>query len=104
MQIELDYQPANPVNAQTCATLGKDCRSCVNSTASVVALLCPSMDLQSVQQMFFRLYQQPGCAGMARAFLRDYLSATDSSGLALDLPEPKPVRSAGPFYQIAAYA
>lgn len=100
-QLELDYQPTPPVNSQSCAALGKDCRSCVQNNANVVALLCPSMDIPTVQQMFFRLYQHPGCAGMARTFLRDYLSATESEAI----PEPLPNRIAvSPYHQIAACA
>ena len=64
-----------PVTAESCRSMGKECRDCISSSASVVALLCPSLDAAAAQQTFFRMYRHEGCVNMSRAFVREYLSA-----------------------------
>ena len=49
------------VNPESCREVGKECRECISSSASVVALLCPTLDAAAAQQTFFRMYRHQGC-------------------------------------------
>lgn len=98
MSIGIEDNLGNVVNPENCRLVGKECRDCVCSSASVVALLCPSLDAAGAQQMFFRMYRHHGCVGMARAFVREYLGVVEP-----EFFEPIPV-VASSLYEIAACA
>ncbi|MBM3761205.1 MAG: hypothetical protein FJW36_13265 [Acidobacteria bacterium] len=84
------------VNPETCGLVGKECRECISGSASVLAMLCPSLDAAGAQQMFFKMYRHHGCGGMARAFVREYLDQVE--------PEFIDMAPTMPLYQIAACA
>jgi hypothetical protein len=96
MLMGLEDNLMNTLDAQSCAQVGKDCRGCVRQSAEVVALLCPALDAAGAQQMFFRMYRQPGCGGMARSFVREYLSIAEEEAGFLPGSEQ--------FYEVAACA
>jgi hypothetical protein len=96
MLMEIENNNSNAVNPELCRQVGKDCRECVSSNAGLIALLCPTMDAASAQQMFSRLYRSQACAVMERAFVREYLAAVEPEFTGA----PTPV----PLYQIAACA
>ncbi len=96
MLMGLEDNLTNTLDPQSCAQVGKDCRGCVRHNAEVIALLCPGLDAAGAQQMFFRMYRQPGCAGMARTFVREYLGAVE--------PEETFVPAGEVYYEIAACA
>ncbi len=96
MLMGLEHNLVNTTDPHACAEVGKECRSCVRQRASVVALLCPGLDAVGAQQMFFRMYREAACAGMARTFVREYLSSVE--------PEEIAAPVGGPYYQIAACA
>ncbi len=96
MLVGIEDNLGNAVNAESCRLVGKECRDCVSSSASIVALLCPSLDAAAAQQMFFRMYRHPGCVGMARVFVREYIGAVEPEFFE-SLPTPE-------LYQIAACA
>ena len=98
MLVGIEENLGNTVNPESCRLVGKECRDCVCSSASVVALLCPTLDAAGAQQMFFRMYRNQGCVGMARAFVRDYLGAVEPEYF-----EPIPMPASG-IYHIAACA
>lgn len=77
MLVGIEDNQSTPVTPENCRSMGKECRDCVCSSASVVALLCPSLDAAAAQQVFFRMYRHQGCVNMARAFVREYLSAVE---------------------------
>lgn len=77
MLVEIEDNVGYTVNPETCRLVGKECRDCVASSASVVALLCPSLDAAAAQHMFFRMYRSQGCIGMARAFVREYIAVVE---------------------------
>lgn len=77
MLIGIDDNQNPPVTAENCRSLGKECRDCISASATVVALLCPSLDAAAAQQTFFRMYRNEGCVPMARSFVREYLSAVE---------------------------
>jgi hypothetical protein len=77
MLMGLEDDLTNTLDAQSCAQVGKDCRGCVRQSAEVVALLCPALQATDAQRIFFRMYRQPGCEGMARSFVREYLCITE---------------------------
>ena len=82
-----------PVTAESCRSMGKECRDCISSSASVVALLCPSLDAAAAQQTFFRMYRHEGCVNMSRAFVREYLSAVEPDFIEPDFIEPDFIES-----------
>lgn len=96
MLVGIEENISTAVNAESCRQVGKECRDCISSSASVVALLCPTLDAASAQQMFFRMYRHHGCGSMARAFVREYLGAVEPQYF-----EPIPATA---LYQIAACA
>jgi hypothetical protein len=98
MLVGIEDNLGNVVNQENCRLIGKECRDCVSSSASVVALLCPTLDAASAQQMFFRMYRNQGCFGMARAFVREYLGAVEPEHF-----ERIPMATSN-LYQIAACA
>ena len=98
MLVGIEDNLGNVVNPESCRLVGKECRDCVCSSASVVALLCPTLDAAGAQQMFFRMYRNQGCVGMARAFVREYLDAVEPEYFE---PIPMPTSS---LCQIAACA
>ncbi|GEM_PF-1131163 len=98
MLVGIEDNPGNVVNPENCRLVGKECRDCVCSSASVVALLCPTLDAAGAQQTFFQMYRNQGCVGMARAFVREYLSAAEP-----EFFEPIPVPTSN-LYEIAACA
>ncbi len=98
MLVDVEDNFGYTVNPETCRLVGKECRDCVASSASVVALLCPSLDAASAQNMFFRMYRNQGCVGMARAFVRGYLEEVEPDAFD-SIPEVISVA-----YQVAACA
>jgi hypothetical protein len=97
MLVGIEENIAYAVNPESCLLVGKECRECVSHSASVVAMLCPSLDAASAQKMFFQMYRHHGCGGMARAFVREYLGAVEPEYM--EIPPP-----ALPLYEIAACA
>jgi len=59
----------------TCLSLGLDCRTCVQRSASTVATLSPGLSGAAAQQIFTQIFPAPGCAPMAIAFAHSYLEA-----------------------------
>jgi len=96
MLVGIEDNQSTAVNPESCRLVGKECRECISSNASVVALLCPSLDAASAQQIFFRMYRHHGCGFMARAFVREYLGSVE--------PEYFDPLPAQPLHQIAACA
>jgi hypothetical protein len=96
MLVEMEENLGTAVNPESCRLVGKECRDCIGSSASIIALLCPNLDAAAAQQMFFRMYRHHGCGGMARMFVREYLGAVE--------PEFYESIPAQPLYQIAACA
>lgn len=88
MLVGIEDNFSNSVNPEFCRLVGKECRECVSQSASVVALLCPSLDASGAQQLFFRLYRHQGCGGMARAFVREYLGEVEPD--VIDIPRRMP--------------
>jgi len=87
---------------EACRELGKECRECVSNSASLIALLCPTLDAVSAQSMFFRMYISPGCVNMSRVFVRVYLAETDSE---VEVIAPRPMGIAtSPFGRPAVTA
>lgn len=84
-KVQLDFDTENAmdieqelsVNPESCREVGKNCRECVAANAAVVAMLCPTLDAVGAQGMFFKMMRHAGCAPMARAFVREYLAATE---------------------------
>lgn len=96
MLVGIEENISTAVNAESCRQVGKECWDCISSSASVVALLCPTLDAASAQQMFFRMYQHQGCGSMARTFVREYLGTVEPQYF-------KPIPATA-VYQIAACA
>ena len=67
---------SNDRNPETCRSLGMDCRSCVQRSASAVASICGGMTETGVRSVFAQMYNSPGCAPMAGAFAASYYEAT----------------------------
>ncbi len=86
------------VTAEYCRSMGKECRDCISSSASVVALLCPSLDPAAAQQTFFRMYRHEGCVNMSRAFVREYLSAVEPEVIESDEISPVVSIPTQPFH------
>jgi len=64
---------------ETCSSLGLDCSTCVQRSASTAAAICPDVQPSGVHRIFFQLYSSPGCHPMAHAFLRAYGDAATRS-------------------------
>lgn len=77
MLIGIEENLGFAVNPESCREVGKECRECISSSASVVALLCPTLDAAAAQQTFFRMYRHQGCGFMARSFVREYLDVVE---------------------------
>ncbi|WP_031498560.1 hypothetical protein [Bryobacter aggregatus] len=77
MLVEVEDNLSSAISSELCKSLGKDCRECVCSSANVVASLCPTLDAAGAQVAFFQMYRHQSCVGMARRFVRDYLSAVE---------------------------
>jgi hypothetical protein len=60
---------------ETCSSLGLDCASCIQRSASTSAAICPGLQPAGVHRIFFQLYSSPGCHPMAHAFMRAYSDA-----------------------------
>ncbi len=60
---------------ETCSSLGLDCATCVQRSASTAAAICPDLQPAGVHRIFFQLYASPGCHPMAHAFMRAYSDA-----------------------------
>ena len=58
---------------ETCASIGLDCRTCIQRAAASVARICSGLNASGAQEIFFQLYSSPGCATMAPAFEGVYL-------------------------------
>ena len=81
---------------ETCTSLGLDCRTCIQKSASCVAHVCYGMESADIQRIFARLYTSPGCAPMAEAFAAAYLEVST--------PSRKPVLVARPANSAAVAA
>jgi hypothetical protein len=72
---------------ETCLSVGLDCRSCVQRSASSVAAVCPGLGDAGAQQVFYSIFPSSGCAPMSAAFAMAYVEAQaparKSSGLAI---------------------
>ena len=93
----IDENQGTAVTKENCRQVGKECPECIFSSASVVALLCPTLDAAAAQHMFFQMYQHQGCVSMARAFVREYLGVVAP-------PYCEPIVATPALYQIAACA
>lgn len=100
MLVEVEENKRFAPSPEVCLQVGKDCRSCVASTASVTALLCPTLDVLAAQRTFFLLYPQPGCAGAARMFVREYLDAAETE----TLDAIPPMAASVPYFPVAVCA
>ena len=58
---------------ETCASIGLDCRTCIQRAADSVARICSGLSRSGAKDVFFQLYPSPGCAAMAPAFEAVYL-------------------------------
>ena len=63
---------------ETCSSLGLDCGTCIQRSASTAAAICPDLQPAGVHRIFFQLYPSPGCHPMAHAFMRAYDDAGDA--------------------------
>lgn len=61
---------------ETCATVGLECRHCIQSSATTVARVCKDMQEGAVRGVFFQIYTAPACGSMLAAFQRVYAEAT----------------------------
>lgn len=100
MPLEIEENKSFAPSPATCQESGKECRNCVANAASVVALLCPTLDVMTAQRTFFRLYPSPGCAPAARMFVRKYLDSAEAHVL----ENLSPVPAAAPYLTLAATA
>ena len=98
MLVGIEDNQSPQVTAENCRSMGKECRDCISSSASVVALLCPSLDAAAAQQTFFRLYRHEGCVNMSRAFVREYLSAVEPEVIESDEISPAVSIPTQPFH------
>src|SRR5581483_128367 len=57
---------------EACLSVGLDCRTCVQRSASSVATLCPGLGSAGAEELFFQIFPAPGCAPMAAAFAGAY--------------------------------
>ena len=72
-----------------CLDVGKDCHSCVRTTALEAAKVCPGMKGKALGQLFVLLYPISGCAPMAKRFGQEY---RNSPG---ELTPRKPIAAQG---------
>jgi hypothetical protein len=77
MLISIEEQAPPAPSPALCREVGKECRDCVSRCAETIAFLCPSLEPSSAHALFFKLYPYSGCSGMARSFVREYLSQTE---------------------------
>ncbi len=55
-----------------CLSAGLDCRTCIEAAAGDVARICTTLKGRDVRDIFFRIFADPNCAPMVRAFEREY--------------------------------
>ncbi len=60
---------------ETCSSLGLDCGTCIERSASTTAVICPDLQPAGVHRVFFQVYVSPACHPMAHAFMRAYEDA-----------------------------
>lgn len=61
---------------ETCSSVGLDCGTCIQRSASTTAAICPDLQPSGVHRIFFQLYSSSGCHPMAHAFMRAYHDAS----------------------------
>jgi hypothetical protein len=62
-----------------CSSVGLDCGSCVQRSASTTATICPDLLPSGAHRVFFQLYSSPACHPMAEAFVGAYQAAVTPS-------------------------
>jgi hypothetical protein len=62
-----------------CSSVGLDCRSCVQRSASTTATVCQDLLPSGAHRVFLQLYSSPACHPMAEAFVAAYQDAVTPS-------------------------
>jgi len=64
------------ISPDACATVGLECRHCIQNSAASVARVCGGMQEAGVRNVFFQLYPTAACGPMLPTFQRVYAEAT----------------------------